>query len=74
MSRASSDRINVRRRYWLDRSTGNTEHVITIWQGGRFIRILFDQARRVVDEVHDLCDARDVELWQAESATSEETP
>ncbi len=62
MSRASREKVRVHKRYWHDKHTNTFEHFITISHRGYFIKVPFDQARRVVDEVHDLCDARDREL------------
>lgn len=57
-----SRKVSVRRRLWRDKQTGTTEDLLTIWDGGRFIKVSFDEARSLVDRVHDICDQRDREL------------
>lgn len=62
MSKSNHEKVRVRRRLWRDRRTGETTDLIVIGIYDYFVKVPFDQARRVVDEVHDLCDLRDREL------------
>ncbi|MGI8394691.1 hypothetical protein [Leucobacter sp. W1038] len=62
MSKSNHEKVRVRRRLWRDRRTGETTDLIIIGIYDYFVKVPFDQARRVVDEVHDACDERDREL------------
>ena len=62
MTRGGKNKVRVYRRLWRNYDTGETTDVLTIKHGNYFVQVPFDQARRVVDEVHDLCDLRDREL------------
>lgn len=62
MSKSNHGKVRVRRRLWRDRRTGETTDLIVISIYDYFVKVPFDQARHVVDQVHDLCDARDREI------------
>lgn len=62
MSNSTKGKVRVRRQLWRDRRTGETTDIIVISIYDYFVKVPFDQARRVVDEVHDLADARDREI------------
>lgn len=53
--------IRVRRKLWRNNLTGKITDIIVIRERGVFVKIPFDQARQIVDQVHDLCDRRDQE-------------
>lgn len=53
--------IKVTRRLWRNNLTGQITDLIVIRERGVFVKIPFDQARQIVDQVHDLCDRRDQE-------------
>lgn len=53
---SSSNRIRVRVKPWRDKKTGIEEPMIFIYMQQHFVVIPIDDARRVVDEVHDICD------------------
>ena len=62
MTRGGKGKVRVYRKLWRDFSTGETTDVLTITVGTYFVKVPFDQARRVCDELHDACDERDREL------------
>lgn len=72
MSKSSHGKVRVSRRLWRDRRTQETTDLIVISIYDYFVKVPFDQARRVVDEVHDLCDARDREIRERAAGGSGE--
>lgn len=62
MTRGGKGKVRVYRKLWRDFSTGETTDLLTISVGTYFVKVPFDQARRVCDELHDACDERDREL------------
>ncbi|WP_017793449.1 hypothetical protein [Leucobacter salsicius] len=61
MTTRQRERVNVKTRYWRNPRTDTNEHVILIYRGGIFVRLNIEEARRIVDKVHDLCDAYEAE-------------
>lgn len=61
MKLPSLSRVKVRRRIWRDRTTGTDIEAIQIWQGKTFIIVGIEDARILVDAVHDAADEHDRE-------------
>ena len=57
----SVDRVRVKRVKWNHRRDSTQRDYISVRQGNHFVLIPFDEARHVVDRVHDICDAYESE-------------
>lgn len=54
-------RVRVARHDWRNDETGEIKPSILVYQGKHFIRLDMQQARSIVDQVHDLADEHDRE-------------